>query len=257
MSHPRAIFWLIVGHLFIAHAGLVVAYFAGRSTTLTGAAFVGIIFSQLGLLGAWASLASGPWWKRLIGVVVGVSYLGLLLAIGIHDISSETFSIVVFTTTTVVIPLLIARFFRVVVQSDSSPTGFVRSVQFSIRDMLVVTFIVACLLSVAKWGRFDLALLRNVDDALAFGVTFGVVGVLPVWSVLATERPGLFSIGIVALGMLVGYYFPWFWASNAAIWTTVTTTEVMAVVVSLHVVRFCGYRLVRLDRSGATQRAST
>ena len=86
-------------------------------------------------------------------------------------------------------------------------------------------------------------------------LTFAVVGVLPVWFVLATKRPIVFSIGSVAIGACAGYCLGRGLYGGEVIWMmTATTTEALAVVVSLLVVRFCGYRLARLPRGRQTEK---
>ena len=86
----------------------------------------------------------------------------------------------------------------------------------------------------------------QIFDLLLLALTFGVVGVLPVWFVLATKWPTIFSIGLVAVGACAGYCLGRGLAVTERLWMTATATEAMAVVVSLLVVRSCGYRLVRL-----------
>ena len=113
---------------------------------------------------------------------------------------------------------------------------------------MILTFVVACLITIGKWVQPDLphgdhTLLRCSCSA----VTFGVVGVLPVWFVLATKQPVLYSVGLVAVGACAGYCLARISTIDPeGIWMTATATEAMAVVVSLLVVRSCGYRLVRL-----------
>jgi prolipoprotein diacylglyceryltransferase len=91
---------------------------------------------------------------------------------------------------------------------------------------------------------------------LLYGVTFGVVGVLPVWFILATKQPVLSSVGLVAVGACAGYCLGRVFHDDVGIWTTATATEAMAVVVSLLVIRSCGYRLVRLALSCAGDRSA-
>ncbi len=78
----------------------------------------------------------------------------------------------------------------------------------------------------------------------------GEVGVLPVWFVLATNQPVLYSVGLVAVGACAGYCFARIagsaWEEG---YMTITATQATAVAVSLLVVRSCGYRLVRLAPS--------
>ena len=82
------------------------------------------------------------------------------------------------------------------------------------------------------------------------------MGVFPVWFVLATKQPVLYGVGLVAVGACAGYCLARIGHDDVGIWTTATATEAMAVVVSLLVVRSCGYRLVRLGSSSAGDRSA-
>ena len=104
----------MLAHVVVGLIGAFVAYFAGRGPTLRGAAFVGIVFSQTSLLGIWGGLGTNPWWSRLIGVVVGVGYLGLLLGVGISEPDwEETTSSCLSAPRLITGVLLVIRCFRV------------------------------------------------------------------------------------------------------------------------------------------------
>ena len=240
----RRLLWLVVAHVVVGLMGAFVSNLAGRSPTLRGVLFLGLVFSQTSLLGIWGGLGSSPWWGRLIGVVVGVGYLVPLLGFGISERNPATFFVVALATTFVAMPLLFVRFFKVAVLLDFSPA--VGRIQFSIRHLMVLTFVVACLITIGKWVQPHLLHGERVFQLLLFAATFSVVGVLPVWFVLATKQPVLYSVGLVAVGACAGYCLARFFHDDASIWMTATVTEAMAVVISLLVVRSCGYRLVRL-----------
>lgn len=244
--NPRhRVSWLAMAHVVVGLMGA--SSLAGRSPTLPVAAFIGLVFSQTSLLGIWGSLGTGQWWRRMIGVVVGAAYLSLLLEFATFESILDMALIVVLTTTVVAIPLLIVRFFRVAVQLDSLPIVSARRLQFSIRDLMILTFVVAFVTAIGKWAEPHLSHGRILIDLLLFGVTFGVVGTLPVWFVLATKRSVLYSVGLIAVGACAGCYLARIgFVGGEGFWTTVTSTEALVVVVSLLVVRSCGYRLVRL-----------
>ena len=241
-THTRQrIVWLIVVHIVVGLTGAFVTYFAGpfSQPSLLATVFVCLVSSQTSLLGIWGGLGTSPWWKRLIGVLVGISYLVPLLGIGIHEVNSKTFIVVVVATSCVLTPLLIVRFFGVVIHLGSSSVAPVGHIQFSIRHLMILTFVIACLISIGK-------LVQPLLFLLLIALTLGVVGVLPVWFVLATKRPILYSIGLVAVGACAGYCLGRWALGEEEIWTTATATETLAVAISLLVVRSCGYRLVRL-----------
>lgn len=242
---PRLkLFGLIVAHLVVAHVGTVVAFAAGRSPTVWGGALIGIVFGQLSLLGMWVSLGARAWWQRVIGVFFGAAYLTLLLGAGIHEMNAQTLFVVVSAVTLVITPLSIARFFRVAVRLDSSPAGSLGRLQFTLRHLLILTFVVACLLAAGKCLR--VLTLGFADELLLFGVTFGLVGVMPIWFILATKRPLVYSAGVVLVAAFAGYYLGLLNRHEAILWITATTAESMAVVASLLAIRLWGYRLVWL-----------
>ena len=83
----RRFLWLVVVHIVVGWMGAYMAYSAGRNPTFWPGAFVGLMFSQTSLLGIWFSLGTSPWWKRVIGVVIGIGYLVPLLGIGIYEVN--------------------------------------------------------------------------------------------------------------------------------------------------------------------------
>lgn len=243
----RRILWLVIVHIVLGWLGAYMAYSAGRNPTFWPGAFCGLMISQTSLLGIWFSLGTSPWWKRVIGVVIGIGYLVPMLGIGIYEVNSDTFIVVVLVTSFVTIPLLIVRFFRIAIRLDDSPVASVGRIQFSIRHLLILTFVVACLTSIAKLVQ-PFLFHGQIIDLFLITLAFGVVGILPVWFVLATKWPTIFSIGVVAVGAGAGYCLGRGYGGTETLAMTLTATEALSVVVSLLVVRSCGYRLVRLPR---------
>ncbi|MHB0958291.1 MAG: hypothetical protein ACYC0X_12495 [Pirellulaceae bacterium] len=248
IPYPRwRIFGLVVVHLIVGWIGAYLVYSAGRGPTLWAGSFLGLMLSQASLLGIWGSLGTSLWWRRLIGVVIGIGYLAPVLGIGIYEVSMGTFIVVVVVTLFVAIPLLIVRVFRTVIRLDDSPVASFGRIQFSIRHLMILTFVVACLVSLGKLVQPFLFHGRVIDLFLE-AVTLAFVSILPVWFVLATKWPIIFSIGLVAVGACVGYCIGQRFGDIEELMTTATATEALSVVVSLLVVRSGGYRLVRLPR---------
>lgn len=248
IPHPRwRIFGLVVVQIVLGWIGAYVAYSAGQNPTLIVAAFVGLMLSQVSLLGMWGSLGTSSWWRRVICVAVGIGYLVPVLGFGISDDGIDTIIVVVVVTSFVAIPLLIARFFRVAIRLDDSPVVAASHIQFSIRHLMILTFVIACLISIGK--RVQPKLFQSeVGDVTILALAFGLVGILPVWFVLATKRPVTFAIGVVVVGAYAGYCLGWLQRDRDSFWMTTTATEALSVVVSLLIVRSWGYRLVRLPK---------
>ena len=246
-THPRLkMAWLFVGHIAVGLMAAFVAWFAGRSPTVRGFTFLGIVLGQTSLLGIWVGLGTNRWWIRLIGVVVGISYLFPLLGLGIHELNGAGLFVVLMATTFVALVLLFVRFFRVVIHRDSRPVASAARIQFSIRHLIILTSVVACLITIGKSVQPFLP-----HGAVSFwlpiiAVMGGIVGILPVWFVLATRQPVLYSVGLVAVGACAGYCVGRIGPSEGGLWMIATAVEAIVVVASLSVVRSCGYRLVRL-----------
>lgn len=245
---PSRIVGLVSAHVVIGVGADLLAHPVRDQPTLRGVLLFGIVFSQTSLLGIWGGLGTNPWWERLIGVVLGVSYLAALLEVGVSE-PGVMFSVVAVTATAfAAIPLLIAnRLFGIALRRGSSTVASAAHLQFSIRHLLILTFVVACLSAMAKW-----ALPYRPDSHLVFilvlcATVFSMVGVLPVWLILATRRPLLYGIGYVVTACVAGYGFGFIaQLPHLGYWVVVGGIEATILAVSLFVIRSCGYRVLRL-----------
>jgi hypothetical protein len=183
----------------------------------------------------------------MIAVAVGISYLSLLLGIGMEEPYSVAFTLVVAATSFVTMPLLIARAMQVGIHLNLSPTEQWRRLQFSIRHLLVLMIVVACVISVGKLIQNQLDDVETFVLLLSIAFASSVVGVLPVWCVLGTKGRILYRIGLLVLGVCPGFCLGLL-LDNVVYLTSVMVAETAAVVVSLLVVRSWGYRLVRLPK---------
>jgi len=250
----RRILWLVVGHVVVGLISAVVADFARRGPTLQGAAFIGIVFSQTSSLGIWGGLGTNPWWSRLSGVVVGGGFLGLLLGVGVGGPDWEvSYFIVSVGVALITGVLLVIRCFRVRICVATVDQAAARRIQFTIRQLLVLTFAVACLVSLGKWLAPH---LLNVNEPLMLtliGLILATVGLLSVWPALGARHPILPSLILIVVAAGVGFCLAQFLPGPplgglASFWVTITSVEALSLVVSAHVVRSCGYRLVRLPQ---------
>jgi hypothetical protein len=258
-AHPRRrMLWLLVGHVVVGPVVAVVTWLAGTDSTPWTAAFSGIVFSQASLLGIWGSLGTGSWWRRVIAVVIGVGYLGLLLGASFAELDHITFSWVFAATTMSALPLLLARFFRVAIRLDSTTVGSPERTKFSIRHLLTLTLVVAVLIATRNCVEPyaievietpDGAVLNYLDEAVYDWLSPIVVAglsILPIWFVLATKQPMLPCVGLLAAAVSAGNWLARFYDDAVSLGVIFTISEAMVVAVSLFVIRSCGYRLVRL-----------
>ncbi len=145
-SHARrGVLWLVVVHITIAFVAAVLV----RSET--DADLIGILYSalwigQTSLLGIWCGLGASRHWKRLVGGIIGIGTISLTLGISSGEWDFVQLVVSGAFTAFVSILLLIARGFRVVIQVDSSPTIVTSRLQFSIRQLLALTFVVSSMI---------------------------------------------------------------------------------------------------------------
>ncbi len=144
------ILWLVFGHILWGLMGAFVIYPHGGGYLLRRAVYIGIVFSQVNLLGTWGGLGTAGWPRRLVGVILSVGYLYLLGGIATGDLRFEVFVGMAVGVALVAILMLIVRFYRVVVRMESSTTASPCRIQYSIRHLLILTFVVACLVVIGK-----------------------------------------------------------------------------------------------------------
>ena len=247
---PRRILWLTVAHVVAGLIGSLAENLA-RHSPLVGGLFWGLFFGQISLLAIWGALGANPWSERRNGLIIGFAYHVALWSQGSDLIVSV--AVVAIALVTMSLPLLIVRRFRVSIHRDPFPNALVSLSQFSIRDLLILTFVIACLTSIGK-------LLSPEFSDRVFWISVVMSGILPVWFVLATKQPVVYSVGLVglvAVGACAGYCLGGdIYGSTQRLCMIGNATEAMTVVVSLLVVRSCGYRLVRLPAPPETDSAA-
>jgi hypothetical protein len=249
--------WLVLAHVAISLSTGILVASIGRSTGphLAVAGWVGIVFCQTSLLGIWGGLGTSSWWSRLLGLVVGTGYLGLLLDFCVGGPYRDNGIILSLAIVLVAGVLLIARCFRVRICLTPVAKAAVPPIQFSIRQLLILTFAVACLVTLGKWLGPDL-----VPDTPSFvvesiGLLLAAVALISVWPVLGTRRPILPSVIAIAAAAGLGFCFARLFppvVDLVAFWMTITSVEALYLVASLLAVRASGYRLVRLPSSRLT-----
>jgi len=160
--------------------------------------------------------------------------------------------------------LLIVRCFRIRIVRQTVPVSAAGRLQFAIRDLMILTVVVACVTAFGKWLlTVEFTPFEPGHVALIY-LPFVTIGLLSVWPALSARRP-LLPCGIfVVIAGGVGMCFNAFGLPmGTAFGVTMTSVEALSLVASLLVVRSCGYRLVRLpaansgNRDGAARPAAT
>ena len=265
----RRLRWLVLAHVAIGlSTGTIVALigFSPPGPHLAAAVFVGVVFCQTSLLGIWCGLGTSSWWRRLLGVMAGMGYLGLLLDFGVGEPYHDNHVIVSLATVLVAGVLLVVRCFRVRICLTTMVTTAVPRFQFSIRQLLILTTAVACLVSLGKWLGPDLVTVTEPFVLDLYGLVLATVGLISIWPVFGARPPIL--PGIIAVAMSAGLGFGLTRLSPHAagmpdVWITIPSVEALSLVASLLVVRSSGYRLVRLlaansgNGDGAARPAAT
>jgi hypothetical protein len=114
----------------------------------------------------------------------------------------------------------------------------------SIRQLLILTFAVACLATLGRWLGPGLIPATDPFILVLAGLVLGAIGLVCVWSVLGTRNPILPSMIMTAITAGLGFslaklYGPSF-LDMMAFWITITSVEALSLVATLLVVRARG-----------------
>ena len=252
-ENPRAAIGLLVG----VHAvvGIVLAFCSADQPAVSSALFFSLVFCQTSLLGMWCGLGRSHWILRLIGLIVGTGCLAMMLGAGIDELSGEIIFVVVAAVLLVAAVTWIVRWLKGAMRQihDSAPDAR-EGLQFTIRHLLVLTFVVACLVTIGKALAPRLPRLHDVTMLSAIAVCFVSVALVAIWAILGLGHVLFRSIVLFVIAAIVG----WILArvideSDDTFWTSTTILQATYLMASLLVVRSCGYRFLarhRSDRDG-------
>lgn len=234
--------WLAALH---GIAGIVAASLSADAPAPSSAVFIALVFCQTSLIGMWGGFGHAHGTLRVVGVVLGIILLWALLGLGIRALDSLTFLLVFIATSVVALVTwgvrrLKARLVRIGAASGVASEGL----QFTIRHLLLLTFVVACLLSV---GKLFAPYLMTVDVAMrvvVLALCFVAVALSAMWAMLGFGSP-LWRLAPVLLvsggaGGVAAYVFA---HGSDAFWISLPLLEAALLLISLGVLRGSGYRL--------------
>ena len=193
------------------------------------------------------------WVARLIGVGFGVAYFARqFVGISEEDLS-EMCSFVMLSTFTGGTVLLVIRRWVAQLQQANREAALAnnQAIQFTIRDLLLFIFAIACLLTIGRWL---LPRYPRVDEpalVAVFSICCVTVALSSVWSMLGVPHPFLRSTLVLLIALGAGTFVTFVLAGggNGVWWCSLMVSDWLFLLGSLLVVRLCGYRLVRLSRS--------
>jgi hypothetical protein len=187
---------------------------------------------------------------RLVGVIMGCVYLEFLLRIGGQ--SGDNFGFLA-TMATVGIGGLFAviRWRYAILHRLTQPIHYTNKggLKFSIRGLMSFTFVVAVLIIGIRGMREHMSPGPSFLVVAVWGLDFVVIGLAGVWAALGVGQPLariLVALLVSAvLGIVFGYVIAWPIDFEIYFYfVSMMVLDAALVILSLLVVRSCGYRLV-------------
>lgn len=233
-------------------------------------AMVSVMYAQLMLLAVWLGLGTSKWTVRMASAVLAVAYLTIWLFVGFSirpDTTAPSYFRLFASFCGLI--LIIAGVFLLLRRKH----GEIRDItgqqvssrprsQFSILQLLLVTAVVAVLLALIRAATADRSgteFSGLASSVLAF-VVFLVTTLIAPWAVLSMGPVRSRVVILLLVALLLGIALalvslPFNLTIVSRVWTWYFLAECLIldfltviVIVSLLVVRSCGYRLIRKDQ---------
>lgn len=119
------------------------------------------------------------------------------------------------------------------------------SLQFTVWNLLGATTVVACLISLARWGRRENEELVYIAIWCAF---YMAIALMAVWTLLGLGRPLRRLAAFAAISVAIGVACDWFLGGRGMRLLIATTAlEACMLIAFLSIVRWAGWRLVPSD----------
>lgn len=247
-THRRA----LIGSLLIAYAffGIAMAIISADEPAVSSAILFGLVSSQATLLGMWGGLGSTHWLLRLVCVTAGTIVVYIELAFGIDEFEDEIFVLVALSTLLSGILAVSLRLMGMWVGGDAKEhPGSREGLQFTIRHLLIWTFVVACLVTIGKYAkpRFRSSEMYVIITTLSVG--YAAVAISALWAVLGKNLVAARCLVSIIIAVIAGYAGALV-IGNLSMWETIfwmacSAIQSLAILASLAVVRMAGYRLLR------------
>jgi hypothetical protein len=253
----RGILALVIAHAAVVHPW---AFAAAKWESATAhpycalvlwGPFFALIFAQVALVALWAGLGRARLWIRLPVAAAAVGYLGTVLGVGLSGVGIETYTVTALAGCLMWAVTMAVRRFRARLVLAEAGCPVPEGLQFTIRHLFILTGLVACLVAGGRMAAPDFPatrlLLLLVIIALV-GVSFAAVGLAAMWAMLGERRPWLRCIATVLIAAGFALLLKFVHPSQMHEWVCILIMEAIWLLLSLYVVRRCGYRLVSVRR---------
>jgi hypothetical protein len=145
--------------------------------------------------------------------------------------------------------MLVVRLFTGAICHESSSTWTTRHRQFSIRRLFVLTTVIAFLVAALKlvYPLIDVNSRELFVVLFVFGTVYAVIAIIPVWCVLASNRPVLYGFYVVAVEAILAFLFGHMLNPDSSadiVAMTFAAIQTAYLAISLLVIRSWGYRLM-------------
>lgn len=219
---------------------------------------MGVILSQVTVLGIWVALGRvAPMWRAVVAIA-GSSCLGLLLCLGIGELESEWFILVWFLALVTTAVFLIMRWCGYqLVSGEQRTNAETDEMQFSLLQMLGLVTVIAALAAIGKSVGPSLPVVGTLSFGISIAGALGLLALAAAWATLGTTcgPRHLVVLGFVALGgaVLVFYIMEATGADPGSAWAIVFSVYVSCTAATLLAARAMGFRVSRELAQGQGQ----
>lgn len=207
-----------------------------------------LMFCQTALLALWLVYGAGSVWVRLSLSVLATVVLEFTLATAVQDDDFFGMISVAFALAAGTLAVVHWKWasFGKVDAADPQPSR--EGIRFSVRGLMLLTLVVALLVAGSQWlSRSEISRGPNPFMVGVWAISFVAPNVVAAWATLGTRNGPARWIAVVALAAMLGATFSWIvgeWGRDTFYFITIPALNSLFQLLSLTVVRGCGYRLI-------------
>jgi hypothetical protein len=263
----RMRFTLLIGGHFLLGVVLSIVGVAFRKQswpTVLEFVYAGFLASEVLLLGMWVGLGGSGRWTRLFGLVLGITWLCVLFLARIDpqrfrpELPEISLVLSLCTIGVSGIFILGRRLIgRIECRTEWPSHSKAKDLQFNLKSLLWLTALIGALLTMGEIIRS----WRSDSGIFLLPLVFALWAVLTAWLVVCAGlgcqgwmRVPFTLSGVALVGLLPPYYLTEGTSVRQWIaWPVMGLTTAVWTLISLYVIRSCGYRLVRASTTPTQQ----